>query len=90
MKPFDKPPLTIDEQLQLLKNRGLTIQDEERASRFLEVVSLFRLSPYMRPYVSPDSLWKNRLEELLAKYANIPLNAMGFSENWKKHPIWDD
>ncbi len=50
MKPFDKPSLTINEQLQLLKKRGLTIQDDERACRFLEVVSLFRLSPYMRPF----------------------------------------
>ncbi|SCZ67116.1 Abi family protein [Thiohalomonas denitrificans] len=50
MRRFAKPPLTIEEQLQLLRNRGLTILHEERASRFLEVVSLFRLSPYMRPF----------------------------------------
>jgi abortive infection bacteriophage resistance protein len=50
MKPFEKPPLTIDGQLQLLKDRGLTILDEGRARLFLEVVSLFRLSPYMRPF----------------------------------------
>jgi len=50
MRPFEKPPLTIEGQMQLLKDRGLTILDEGRASRFLEVVSLFRLSPYMRPF----------------------------------------
>lgn len=50
MRPFEKPPLTIDGQLQLLKDRGLTILDEGRAASFLEVVSLFRLSPYMRPF----------------------------------------
>lgn len=50
MRAFDKPALTVAQQLQLLKERGLTVQDDERASRFLEVVSLFRLSPYMRPF----------------------------------------
>ena len=50
MRPFEKPPLAVEEQLQLLKERGLTIRDDERASALLEVVSLFRLSPYMRPF----------------------------------------
>lgn len=50
MRPFKKPPLAVEEQLQLLKERGLTIRDDERAAALLEVVSLFRLSPYMRPF----------------------------------------
>jgi abortive infection bacteriophage resistance protein len=50
VRPFEKPPLTVEEQLQLLKDRGLAIQDDERATALLEVVSLFRLSPYMRPF----------------------------------------
>lgn len=50
MKTFEKPSLTVREQVQLLKNRNLIIQDGEKATRLLEVVSLFRLSPYMRPY----------------------------------------
>ncbi len=50
MRPFEKPPLAVDEQLQLLKDRGLVIRDDKRAAALLEVVSLFRLSPYMRPF----------------------------------------
>jgi len=50
MRTFDKPALSVAEQLQLLKDRGLTINSDERAARFFEVVSLFRLSPYMRPF----------------------------------------
>lgn len=50
MKVFKKQPLTVPEQLQLLKDRGLSVNNDERTSRFLEVVSLFRLSPYMRPF----------------------------------------
>lgn len=50
MKPFSKPAITVEEQLQLLKARGLQIQDETRATLFLEAVSFFRLTPYMRPF----------------------------------------
>lgn len=53
MRTFDKPPLTVPQQIELLKQRGLTILDEVRAERFLEVVTLFRLSPYMRPFQNP-------------------------------------
>lgn len=54
MKAFSKPAINVAEQLTLLKARGLAIIDEERATQFLEVVSLFRLSPYMRPFQHAD------------------------------------
>jgi len=55
MRPFDKPALNVAEQIELLMKRGLSIRDETRAAALLEVVSLFRLSPYMRPFQqNPD------------------------------------
>lgn len=55
MRQFRKPAITVTEQLALLKRRGLDIQDEARAGLFLEAVSFFRLTPYMRPFqVSED------------------------------------
>lgn len=54
MRPFDKPALSVEQQLELLKQRGLHIVNDDRAMRFLEVVTLFRLSPYMRPFQEPD------------------------------------
>lgn len=50
MREFIKPVINIEQQIQVLKNRGLTIQDEAKAKLFLQAVSYFRLSPYMRPY----------------------------------------
>ncbi|MEQ3637109.1 MAG: Abi family protein [Marinobacter sp.] len=50
MRRFTKPAISVAEQLTLLKQRGLQIQDEERAALFLEAVSFFRLTPYMRPF----------------------------------------
>jgi len=55
MRSFDKPALTVPEQIGRLKDRGLSIQNDARAAALLEVVSLFRLSPYMRPFQqNPD------------------------------------
>lgn len=49
-KPFfEKPPLTYEAQLQLLKSRGLLIEDEEKALHILQVISYYRLSGYWYP-----------------------------------------
>ena len=49
-KPFfEKPPLTYEAQLQLLKSRGLLIEDEEKALHTLQVISYYRLSGYWYP-----------------------------------------
>lgn len=50
MKSFTKPATTVAEQMALLKARGLIIRDEARTEHFLEAVSFFRLTPYMRPF----------------------------------------
>lgn len=50
MSTFTKTPLPIDEQLTLWKKRGLRVPDEERALRYLSVVSYYRLSAFTLPF----------------------------------------
>ena len=50
MNQFNKPAISITEQIRILQHRGLAIQFPERAERYLEVISYFRLSAYMRPF----------------------------------------
>lgn len=50
MMAFAKPAITPEQQLTLLEERGLTIVDRSRALAFLQSVSFFRLTPYMRPF----------------------------------------
>ena len=47
---FTKPAIGPIEQIDLLKQRGLTIHSPEKAVDFLRAVSFFRLTPYMRPF----------------------------------------
>ncbi|MCD5974446.1 Abi family protein [Pseudomonas quasicaspiana] len=56
MRLFSKAAITVDEQLSLLKMRGLLIQDESEARCFLASVSFFRFSPYMRPFQVTDDV----------------------------------
>jgi abortive infection bacteriophage resistance protein len=38
--------------------------------------------------ISPESLWNHRLKALLEKYPDIPLQRMGFPDNWTDYPFW--
>lgn len=48
-KTYSKPALTFDEQIELLKGRGLEIPDYAKVKRHLMNVSYYRLSAYMLP-----------------------------------------
>ena len=47
--PYKKPALSFQDQLQQLKNRGLVIEDDQKAVFLLENISYFRLSGYWYP-----------------------------------------
>ncbi len=50
LQTYQKPPLTILEQLSLLRKRGLSILDDESAGKFLARVNYYRLSVYYIPF----------------------------------------
>ncbi len=50
--PYTKPFLSLKEQLEQLKNRGLKVENEVKALHLLEVVSYYRLSGYWYPLLS--------------------------------------
>lgn len=47
---YTKVALPISEQIESLKNRGLTIQDEQKASHYLSNISYYRLRAYTYPF----------------------------------------
>lgn len=46
---YDKPQISVHEQIELLKSEGLTFYDEEKAIHLLENISLFRMKSYLMP-----------------------------------------
>ena len=49
LRLYTKKALSISEQIELLKSRGLNIADSSKAVKFLGEVSYFRFVQYLRP-----------------------------------------
>ena len=53
-KPFQKPPLTLEGQVSLLKDRGLLIDDDDAAIRLLSNVNYYHLEGYWYPFYDKE------------------------------------
>ena len=47
---YEKPPLAIEKHIDLLKSRGLTITNLEKARHYLMQIGYYRLSAYFIPF----------------------------------------
>lgn len=52
---FNKPALSIGDQVELLKQRGMSIPDKDRAEHYLRFIGYYRLSGYWVPFQLRDS-----------------------------------
>ncbi|MEA3280148.1 MAG: Abi family protein, partial [Thermodesulfobacteriota bacterium] len=72
MTIFNKPPLSIADQIIQWESRGLAIPDRTRAERYLSVISYYRLSAYTLPFQKgkPDHSFKPGInfEDILDLY----------------------
>lgn len=48
---FSKKPLKYEEQIELLKQRGIVIENEQKAIHILQTISYYRLSGYWFPFL---------------------------------------
>ncbi|MDF1760860.1 MAG: Abi family protein [Coxiellaceae bacterium] len=51
---FNKPSLSINEQIALLRNRGLTLDKPNAAFHFLKSIGYYRLMAYFKPFMVDD------------------------------------
>lgn len=54
MVKFDKPPASNHEHIIRLKERGMTVSDEDFARKYFEFVTYYRLCAYWLPYEIPS------------------------------------
>lgn len=60
--PYDKKPKSFKQQVELLKKRNLTVENEERTERILTYISYNRLSNYWYPLLKEpksDEIFKD-------------------------------
>ncbi len=69
---YAKQPLSVADQIQLLKDRGLQFDNETNAAKFLSEVSYFRFVQYLRPMEEDKVLHtfkpNSKFEDALALY----------------------
>ena len=59
---FLKPSLSLDEQIALLKNRGLIIENSQRLRQYLRFIGYYRLSGYFQYFhIEGDPLHRFQL-----------------------------
>jgi abortive infection bacteriophage resistance protein len=47
---YQKPQISVEDQITLLKSEGLIFMDEEKANHLLQNISLFRFKSYLKPF----------------------------------------
>ena len=60
---YNKQPLSIDEQIKRLQDRGMRIDDAARAKRYLTNIGYYRLSAYWLPFEPPCPPGESRLHQ---------------------------
>jgi abortive infection bacteriophage resistance protein len=74
---YEKPALTLDEQVQRWRDRGLAVPDANRAKGYLAAIGYYRLSAYCLPFELPTPEGQSRqhqfkpdasFEQVLALY----------------------
>ena len=70
-----------------LKNKYPQWHDpvEVRNDKLFAILTILR---YLLKKVAPTSQWDTRFLDLLRRYPQIPIAAMGFPKNWEESPIW--
>ncbi len=52
------------------------------------VFAVLTILHFLLKQVAPQTSWKQRLLELLARYPDVPLASMGFPPAWQDSPLW--
>lgn len=72
---FEKPAVSVHDQIDLLKRRGMTVGDEAQAQHYLNFISYYRLRAYWLPFEVPaanngDHAFRNgtTFEDVLTLY----------------------
>ena len=93
---YTNPPLDTHTLVSHLIDDGLLVNDVAFAEDFLENVSYFRFNAYLRPFeeanganrFKPNNTLVHDFKNLLIKYPNVDIAAMGFPHNWQDEPLW--
>lgn len=81
---YNKPPLSISDQAQLLLDRGMQCQTALTRTlyNFLVVIQ------HMVLHINPSTSWSDRLSELVMPLSEAQHQDMGFPADWQTRKPW--
>lgn len=80
---YNKLPITIENQINKLKSRGLNFINLKEAHKTLSNISYYRLRAYTYPF-------QNNLDiKQPFKCSLAHIKEMGFPNNWLNEQLWD-
>lgn len=80
LRLYTKQALSISEQIELLKSRGLNIADSSKTAKFLGEVSYFRFVQYLRP-MEADNRYLSTAPQMSASLRGAWVNIEGVDAN---------
>ena len=72
---YTKQPITLAEQINILKQRGLIFENENEALSGLNSIN-------------PQNTFVQDFKSLLKKYSSVQPSMMGFPRGWENEPLW--
>jgi len=81
-RPFDKSPKTYQQQIDILRERGMQIDDARKTYNTLVIIL------HLMDIIAPDHHWRKRLLALIDSHG-IDVSHMGFPESWREFPVWE-
>ena len=80
---YNKPPLTLDQQVDRLIERGLQVPNHNLAVKTLQAISYYRLSAYFLPFQKEPNKFNDgtKFEDILQLYEFVELLII----NWFLH-----
>lgn len=87
MTNYLKQPQSIEKQIAILKARGLVINDETEAKRYLANISYYRLSSYLIPFEKPVTNGKREHNFINGTDLNDIINLYHFDKQLRLHVL---
>ena len=87
---YTEPPLKSQDHIGLLEERGLIIEDEIRARKYLENVGYLTMIERLLKKINPENSFVDKVITLVDEYPTVNTSSMGFPNNWHEEPAWKD
>ena len=86
---FNKPALSVSQQISKLGGRGLIVNDKPLIENALRNLNYYRLSGYWMYFEDVPSDWRNTFITFLKSNNAKCIEFLNFPKDWEKNNYWN-